>query len=160
MDVRADCLGYPSPFKVTSCRHKLAAAIPTAALGGLKGCEMLRIPHCLGNRLTDGNEVGSLTRQLRNGCLKFNNDYCLPCSLHSQFTTISQSHSTVYHFFNCHLTLHVGSKNTVFWDHSRAVSMIDVSRDSVLHGSSQNRCFGGTYLLHGGNMFLPNVGSN
>jgi hypothetical protein len=26
------------------------------------GCEMLRMPHCLDNRLTDGSEVVSLTR--------------------------------------------------------------------------------------------------
>jgi hypothetical protein len=28
--------------------------------GGLKACEMLRIPHCLDSRLTDGGKVGSL----------------------------------------------------------------------------------------------------
>jgi hypothetical protein len=28
-------------------------------LGGLQGCEMLRIPHCLDNRLTDGGKVVS-----------------------------------------------------------------------------------------------------
>jgi hypothetical protein len=27
-------------------------AIPVTGLGGLQGCEMLRIPHCLDNRLT------------------------------------------------------------------------------------------------------------
>jgi hypothetical protein len=32
---------------------------------GLKGCEMLRIPHCLDNRLTDGGKVVSLINRLR-----------------------------------------------------------------------------------------------
>jgi hypothetical protein len=30
---------------------------PVAGLGGLLGCEMLRIPHCLDSRLTDGGKV-------------------------------------------------------------------------------------------------------
>jgi hypothetical protein len=29
------------------------------------GCEMLRIPHCVGNRITDGDEVVGLTRRSR-----------------------------------------------------------------------------------------------
>jgi hypothetical protein len=32
---------------------------------GLKGCEMLRIPHCLEILLTDGGKVVSLTHRLR-----------------------------------------------------------------------------------------------
>jgi hypothetical protein len=32
---------------------------------GLKGCEMLRIPHCLDNRLTDRGKVFNPTHQLR-----------------------------------------------------------------------------------------------
>jgi hypothetical protein len=32
-------------------------------LGGLRSCEMLRIPHCLENRLTDGGKVVSPTHQ-------------------------------------------------------------------------------------------------
>jgi hypothetical protein len=32
---------------------------------GLQGCEMLRIPHCLHSRLTDGGKVVSPTRRLR-----------------------------------------------------------------------------------------------
>jgi hypothetical protein len=31
--------------------------------GGPQGCETLRLPHCLDNRLTDGGEVVSLTRR-------------------------------------------------------------------------------------------------
>jgi hypothetical protein len=33
--------------------------------GGLQACEMIRISHCLNNRLTDGGEVVILTRQPR-----------------------------------------------------------------------------------------------
>jgi hypothetical protein len=36
-------------------------ANPVTGLGGLWGCEMLSIPHCLDNRLTDGGEVVSPT---------------------------------------------------------------------------------------------------
>jgi hypothetical protein len=32
-------------------------AIPVTGLGGLQGCEMLRIPHCLDNRLTVNCEI-------------------------------------------------------------------------------------------------------
>jgi hypothetical protein len=38
-------------------------AIPVTGLGGLWGCEMLRIPHCLDNRLTDGSKVVSPTHR-------------------------------------------------------------------------------------------------
>jgi hypothetical protein len=36
--------------------------MPVTGSGGLQGCETSRIPHCLGNLLTDGGEVVSLTR--------------------------------------------------------------------------------------------------
>jgi hypothetical protein len=36
-------------------------AIPVTGRGGLQGCEMLRISHCLDNRLTDFGEVVSAT---------------------------------------------------------------------------------------------------
>jgi hypothetical protein len=39
--------------------------IPVTGRGDLYGCEMLRIPHCLDSRLTDGGAVVSLTRRLR-----------------------------------------------------------------------------------------------
>jgi hypothetical protein len=39
---------------------KEVKAVSVAGRGGLWGCEMLRIPHCLDNRLTDGSEVVSL----------------------------------------------------------------------------------------------------
>jgi hypothetical protein len=42
-------------------RSKKSKAIPVTGLGGLWGCEMLRIPHCLDNRLTDGGKVISPT---------------------------------------------------------------------------------------------------
>jgi hypothetical protein len=38
-------------------------AIPVTGLGGLPCCEMLRIPHCLDNRLTDGAKVVSPTHR-------------------------------------------------------------------------------------------------
>jgi hypothetical protein len=38
-------------------------AITVSGPGGLYGCEMLRIPYFLDHRLTDGNEVVSLTRR-------------------------------------------------------------------------------------------------
>jgi hypothetical protein len=36
---------------------KKSKVIPVTGRGGLKGCEMLRLPHFLGNRLTDGSDV-------------------------------------------------------------------------------------------------------
>jgi hypothetical protein len=39
----------------------LLVMVPVTGLGGLYGCEMLRIPHCLDNRPTDGGKVLSLT---------------------------------------------------------------------------------------------------
>jgi hypothetical protein len=38
-------------------------AIPVTGRGGLYGCEMLRIPHCLDNRLLDGGNIVSPTHQ-------------------------------------------------------------------------------------------------
>jgi hypothetical protein len=38
-------------------------AIPVTRRGGLYGREILMIPHCLDNRLKNGREVVSLTRQ-------------------------------------------------------------------------------------------------
>jgi hypothetical protein len=40
-----------------------AKAIPVTGHGGLQGCEMLRIPHCLDNRLIDGGKVVSPTHR-------------------------------------------------------------------------------------------------
>jgi hypothetical protein len=37
--------------------------IPVTGHGGPKGCETLRVPHCLDSRLTDGGKVVSLTRR-------------------------------------------------------------------------------------------------
>jgi hypothetical protein len=39
-------------------------AIFVTGRAGLYGCEMLRIPHCLDNRLTGGGKFVSLTRRL------------------------------------------------------------------------------------------------
>jgi hypothetical protein len=43
-------------------KNSKSKAIPVTYRGGLYGCEILRIPLCLDNRLTDGGEVVSLTR--------------------------------------------------------------------------------------------------
>jgi hypothetical protein len=37
--------------------------IPVTGRGGVHGYEMLRLPHCLDNRLTDGGKVVSLTHR-------------------------------------------------------------------------------------------------
>jgi hypothetical protein len=39
--------------------------LPVTDRGDLQGCEMLRIPHCIDSRLTDGGKVVSLTRRPR-----------------------------------------------------------------------------------------------
>jgi hypothetical protein len=46
-----------------SCEHGIEPLKPEAApvtgRGGLQSCEVLRIPYCLDNRLTDGGKVVS-----------------------------------------------------------------------------------------------------
>jgi hypothetical protein len=42
-----------------------AKAISVTDRGGLQGCEMLRIPHCLDNLLTDGGKVVSFKHRQR-----------------------------------------------------------------------------------------------
>jgi hypothetical protein len=51
----------------TNCSDnvKKRKAIPIIGRGGLQGCEMLRMPHCPDNRLTDGSQVVSLARRPR-----------------------------------------------------------------------------------------------
>jgi hypothetical protein len=39
---------------------KKGKAVPVTGRGGPKGCETLRLPHFLDNRLTDGDKVDSL----------------------------------------------------------------------------------------------------
>jgi hypothetical protein len=46
------------------CEKKKKEEEEVTGHGGLRGCEMLRIPHCLDSRLTGGDEV-SLTHQPR-----------------------------------------------------------------------------------------------
>jgi hypothetical protein len=53
----------PKPFINKGKVKKKSKAIPITGLGGLLGCEMLRIPHCLDNRLTYGGKVVSLTHR-------------------------------------------------------------------------------------------------
>jgi hypothetical protein len=47
-------------------------AIPITGRGGLQGCEMLRIPHCLDSRLTDGDKVVSPRHWLHSTLQKHN----------------------------------------------------------------------------------------
>jgi hypothetical protein len=42
--------------------HTQGKAIPVTGRGGPQDCEMLRIPHCLDNQLTDSGGVVSLMR--------------------------------------------------------------------------------------------------
>jgi hypothetical protein len=42
---------------------KKGKAIPVTGCGGLYGCDMLRIPHCLDNRLIDAGKVVSSTHR-------------------------------------------------------------------------------------------------
>jgi hypothetical protein len=64
--IHAEFLGIPPPsyFTVFALYYvKKSKAIHITDRGGLKGCEMLRIPQCLDNRLTDGGKVVGLTHQ-------------------------------------------------------------------------------------------------
>jgi hypothetical protein len=57
----------PTVFLTTNYRtnqySKKGKAIPATGSEDPKSCEMSRLPHFLGNRLTDGGEVVSLTRR-------------------------------------------------------------------------------------------------
>jgi hypothetical protein len=68
---RLICFTIPS-FKALSlfCRICLRSkseakskSIPVTGRGGLQGCKMIRIPHCLANLLTDGGKVVSPTQR-------------------------------------------------------------------------------------------------
>jgi hypothetical protein len=50
-------IGGRSPFLGKTSKSKV---IPVTGRGGLYDCEMLSIPHCVDNRLTDGDNVASL----------------------------------------------------------------------------------------------------
>jgi hypothetical protein len=47
-------------------------AIPITGRGGVQGCEVLGIPHCLDNQLIYGNMVVSLTKRPRSRLLTNN----------------------------------------------------------------------------------------
>jgi hypothetical protein len=49
---------------------KKSKATPVTGRGGLYGCETLRIPQCIDNRLADGGEVVNLTHRPRSTPLK------------------------------------------------------------------------------------------
>jgi hypothetical protein len=46
-------------FRLRNVITAKSKAIHVTGCGGLKGCEMLRIPHCLHNRILDGGKVVS-----------------------------------------------------------------------------------------------------
>jgi hypothetical protein len=48
-----------------SIKFKAKLSIPVTGRGGLLGCEMLRIPHCIDSRLTIGGEVVNPTHRPR-----------------------------------------------------------------------------------------------
>jgi hypothetical protein len=58
-------------FRTTELQHskrqvsvkEKSKGIPVTGRGGLQSCEMLRISHCLDNRLTDGGKVVSPTHR-------------------------------------------------------------------------------------------------
>jgi hypothetical protein len=45
------------PVRYELYLHTKSRAIPVTGRGGLEGCEMLKIPHCLDNRFIDGGKV-------------------------------------------------------------------------------------------------------
>jgi hypothetical protein len=49
------------PVRYEHHLHIQIKATPVTGRGGQQGYEVLRIPHCLGNRLTDGGEIVGLT---------------------------------------------------------------------------------------------------
>jgi hypothetical protein len=53
------CISIYLMFSKLDKKVKKSEAIPVTGHGGLYGCEMLRIPHCQDNWLTDGGEVVS-----------------------------------------------------------------------------------------------------
>jgi hypothetical protein len=59
----ADPYGRNLDFLDRNCYYVKvkSKSIPVTGLRGLYGCEMLRIPHCLDNRLRDGSKVVSPT---------------------------------------------------------------------------------------------------
>jgi hypothetical protein len=59
---------------------KKSKAIPETTHGGLKGCEMLRIPFCLDSWLTVGDGVVSPTH---GPCLALQKHFCFICVLYS-----------------------------------------------------------------------------
>jgi hypothetical protein len=48
------------PVTERESKNKKSEAITVTDRGGLYGCEMLKIPYCLDNRLTDGGRLSAL----------------------------------------------------------------------------------------------------
>jgi hypothetical protein len=64
-EILATCSSTYSLVRNSQEAHSvsISKAIPVTDRGGLKGCEMLRVPHCLDNRLTDAGKVVSPTHR-------------------------------------------------------------------------------------------------
>jgi hypothetical protein len=60
---RATWLAYLTSSDYPNTSRKVSKGIPVTGRGGPWGCEMLRFPHFLDNRLINGGEVVSLTRR-------------------------------------------------------------------------------------------------
>jgi hypothetical protein len=54
------CWAQRVAFVALHMRQQNSITLTRTGRGGLQGCEMLRIPHCLDRRLTDGGKVVSL----------------------------------------------------------------------------------------------------
>jgi hypothetical protein len=69
---------YLQPCNVPSVPpYKHSKAIPVTGRRGLKGCEMLRIPHCQDNRLIDVGEVSQALRAGRRFTRQKHFSFCL-----------------------------------------------------------------------------------
>jgi hypothetical protein len=58
-EILATCSSTYSPVRTSQEAHSVSQnkAVPVTGLGSLYGCDMLRIPHCIDNRLTDGDKI-------------------------------------------------------------------------------------------------------
>jgi hypothetical protein len=56
---------HPPPVIIIIIIICIKKIVPVTGRGGLLGCEMLRIPHCLDSRLTDGGKFVSPTHRPR-----------------------------------------------------------------------------------------------
>jgi hypothetical protein len=77
-------------------KYRISKAIAVTDRGGLQGCEVSRITHCLDNRLTDGGKVVSLThrpqyRRWKYFLLGFDIDLCWRLSKQNGIMLLEES---------------------------------------------------------------------